>query len=286
MNDELNKYLKLGEKMDFSYIPYIPFCIFITWYKTPLELRTPFPCINETLSGYKMKYSEMVYKIHIENYRKCTNTILYDIEYANYWYSTYINTNSKDVSYKYAFPFGYVYYKNGIFQVAHSLKIIYNMVSNTLEVFDPLRQKNNKKYSNIGKVYSKIYETIHRIAQKIPSKPVVIPISDIYGIHNYGLQEIEGRMGPTGHCLLWCEFVGELSLQFLGKSAGEIVDDIMCFAYDNQNGQNGQQQRPEVILRLIIKGYLVDFCNKTGIHFTDEISSYKSVCDYFIKDIK
>lgn len=155
------------------------------------------------------------------------------------------------------------------------MKIIYNTVTNTIEIFDSLRRKNDKR-SNIGKVYSKIYEIIHRVVQKIPSKPPIVSISEIYGIHHYGLQEIEGRIGYTPYCALWSELIGELSLIFLEKSTGEIVDDIMCFVYDQK-----EKQRPEIILRLIIQGYLVDFCNKTGVNFTDEISSYKSICHYF-----
>ena len=55
------------------------------------------------------------YNVYIKG-RKCTNTVEYDIEYANTWYniySTYIN--SKNMSHKYVLPFIYSYYKNNIF---------------------------------------------------------------------------------------------------------------------------------------------------------------------------
>ena len=65
MEVELKKYLELGPKMNFSYFPYIPFCIFITWYKNP-EIRDSFSWIklDTSLDEYKKKYNEILYKIH------------------------------------------------------------------------------------------------------------------------------------------------------------------------------------------------------------------------------
>ena len=274
MDKELNTYLELGSQMNFSYIPYIPFCVFITWYKNP-ELRNTLSWVHAetSLSEYKIKYNEFLYFIHIED-RKCINTIKYDMEYANNWIKKYMSY--KTLSHKRVYCFNYAYYNNGIFQVSHALKLIHNTISNTLEIFDSLRRKNNKRFG-IGKVYSKVYEMIGRIAQKMPSKPLVIPIFNIYGTnHLYGLQEIEYRLGYSGYCILWSELIGELSLKFLEKTTGEIVDDIMCFSQE-------QDKSAAMVLRLIIQGYLVDFCNQTGVNFTDEILSYKSCCDYFTR---
>jgi hypothetical protein len=107
----------------------------------------------------------------------------------------------------------------------------------------------------------------------MPSKPTVIPITDIYGKHKYGLQEIEQQVGPSGYCLLWSELIGELSKKFLDKTTAEIIDEIIGYIHR-------QKEKPEMVLRLIIQGYLVDFVKKTGVKFTDIDSSYKSCCKY------
>ena len=270
MDSELKPYYDLGRHMDFSYTPFIPVCFLIIWYKNP-EIRKPLSWIKSDtpLQEYIKKYEEFVYKINTLH-NKCVNEPAYDIEYANNWYNTYIR--SKDLSHKYIFDFWYSYYKNHIYQFSHSMKVIYNTKLNTLEVFDPFNRKRDRRYI-MGKVYRKIYEMIYRISQKMPSKPTVIPITEIYGKYRYGLQEMEERIGRTGYCVLWSELMRELSKKFVDKTTAEIIDEIMGYVYR-------QKEKPELVLRVLIQGYLVDFVRKTGINFTDIDSSYNSCCKY------
>lgn len=163
----------------------------------------------------------------------------------------------------------------------HSEMIIYDPAFNTVEYVDTNNlpkqcSRKDKEYFIWCEIRS---EMVRKIVSKLPSNPILITNSDIYGGYDWGIQSLEAASDllteneKEGLCLMWSHLFADLALQFPEVSIKEIVTTMIKKAKSKTVGVKFIND----YMLFIIRGYISDISNIYGIDFSS-IESLRDGC--------
>jgi len=183
---------------------------------------------------------------------------------------------------KFVCEFGSEIYVENQCVSAHSEIIAFDPVFNTLEYVDSNNipkqcYRRDPQYFTWTKIRQ---ETVCKIAETLPSKPIFISNDDIYSGYEWGIQSMEAASDllteeeKNGYCLMWSHLLGDLAMQFPEYSMKDIIHTMIKksnLKTINLNFSN------DYMLHLI-RGYVNDISNVLDVDFTSEKSTLDACC--------
>jgi hypothetical protein len=166
--------------------------------------------------------------------------------------------------------------------IGHSEMILYDPAFNTVEYIDSNNLpkqcgRKDKQYFTWTEIRS---ETVRKIVDGLPNKPILITNADIYGGYAWGIQSLEAASDMLtdnerqGYCLMWSHLFADLAMQFPDSSAREIVEAII----KKSKSKSVAVKYSNDYMVFLIRGYVADITNTIGFEFASVESLQEACC--------